>query len=188
MIEANTQHDGLYPLGEFYKRSEIKLPTFTFIEPDLIPYPYRQLLYHNEDMTSVLQNHHRQKIHLDLIEFIEDGNSILRRVSLLREDRKIVEFGAIEINMALFPDAARMEIRNSYTPLGSILEKYQVEYKSKPKGYFQINSDEMINRSLNLQGSHLLFGRVNQIRNLQDLSLASVVEILPPKDKFDENR
>ncbi len=188
MNEKSTQHDGLYPLDEFYKRNEIKLPPFTFVEPDSIPEPYHQLLCHKEDMTSVLQSYHQQKIHLGLIEFIEDGNSILRRVSLLREDHKIVEFGAIEINMALFPDAARMEIRNSYTPFGAILEKYQVEYKSNPRGYFQINSDEIINRSLNLQGSHLLFGRVNQIRNLQDLSLASVVEILPPKDKFDENR
>lgn len=188
MIETNTQHDGLYPLSEFYSRSEIKLPSFKFVEPGSIPEPYNQLLVHNEDMTSVLQNFHQQKIHLELIELIEEENSVLRRVSLVREDKRIVEFGAIEINMAFFPGAAKKEIGNAFTPLGAILEKYQVEYRSSPKSYFQINSDEKINRSLNLTGSHLLYGRVNQIQNHQDLTLARVVEILPPKDKFEENR
>lgn len=185
MIEPNTQHDGLYPLSEFYKRHNTKLLPFNFISPNSIPEPYNRLLVHNEDMTSVLQNYHQQKIHLDLIEFLDLGESILRRVSLLREDDKIVEFGAIEINIALFPEIANTEIINSYTPLGAILEKYQVEYKSSPIGYLKVNSDDKINQSLKLKGYQVLYGRVNQIKNQQNRNLARVVEILPPNHTFD---
>jgi hypothetical protein len=172
----------LFPLSEFYKRSGTEMPEVEIMGGDAIPEPYKRLLVHNDDMTSVLQNFHKQSIHLDLMEFFEEQNKILRKVALLREDGRPVESGAIEINLFSFPENAKSDILDSRLPLGAILKKYKVPYSSRPECFFKIQSDAFIGRALNLSESYLLYGRINHLLDSSGESLARVVEILPPSN------
>ena len=179
---TNGDRELLFPLSEFYKRSGTEMPEVEIIDGDAIPEPYKRLLVHNDDMTSVLQNFHKQSIHLRLIEYFEEQNRVLRKVALLGEDEKPVESGAIEINLLLFPENAKRDILDSRLPLGAILRKYEVPYSSRPECFFKIQSDAFIGQALNLSESHLLYGRINHLVDSSGESLARVVEILPPSN------
>ena len=99
-----------------------------------------------------------------------------------------VEFGAIKIFLNLFPAAARADILAERLPLGSILAKYRIEHTSRPKCFLRIESDELMNRALGLNGNPVvLYGRRNTLSTPEGHPLAEIVEILPPAKKATTN-
>lgn len=172
--------DSLYPLNFFYQTAKAPLPRYEVIAAEDVPQPYKKLLVHNGDMTSVLQNFHRKTVHVEAIDFIHRGDKVQRQVRLCGEDATPVEYGAIEINLAAFEEAAQKDILDSYLPLGAILHKFKIDYLSRPRAFFKMQSDAHINAILGLSVSRILFGRVNILKNSDQEILARVVEILPP--------
>lgn len=169
----------LKPLADFYGGHA--LPEVRFIEAARMPPAYRQLLDHLSDMTLTLQRFHGEEIRVRVLESRQDGTSYERKVLLVtRNTRRTVEFGAIEILLELFPTAAQREILHAEMPLGAILQSFRIEHKSKPRAFFEIDSDDMMDAALALSHTHTLYGRCNEITNSEGQVLANIVEILPP--------
>jgi chorismate-pyruvate lyase len=170
-----------YPLSEFYSRNGILLPPLEEIEPARMPEPYKSLLVHQHDMTSTLENFHGAPIHLRLVSRARRENEYFREVALLAQGREQpVEFGAIKINLDLFPEAACRQILEEHWPLGRILKEFEIRFTSQPRGFLRIASDKLIDRVLDLTGAHLLYGRRNTLWDPAGQPLAEIVEILPP--------
>ena len=170
-----------YPLNEFYRRNDHSLPPLEEIDPARIPEPYKSLLVHQHDMTSTLENFYGGRIRLQIIGRDRQGSDYFREVALLvDESKKPIEFGAIKINLDLFPKEAQAAILEEHWPLGRILKESHIEFSSQPRSFLRIASDKLINRVLNLTGAHLLFGRRNTLWNRAGQPLAEIVEILPP--------
>lgn len=170
-----------YPLDEFYARTRLNLPPLDQVDGEAVPEPYKTLLVHERDMTSTLENFHKAAIHLRLVSRQRRGDEYFREVVLaLDGSDKPVEFGAIRINLALFPPAAREAILQEKFPLGHLLKEFAIEYQSRPKAFLRIASDKTINGLFGLHGAHLMFGRRNTLLNPAGESLAEIVEILPP--------
>jgi chorismate-pyruvate lyase len=131
-------------------------------------------------MTPTLEQFHGSKIHLEVIRSQQRGDFYFREVILLTEEGKPVEFGAIKINLSLFPSAARAQILGERIPLGTLLAEYKVTHTSRPKAFLRIESDDFINTAFHLTGQRWLYGRRNTLWNPQQLPLAEIVEILPP--------
>ncbi len=109
------------------------------------------------------------------------GDFYFREVLLvLRGSRKIVEFGAIKINLSLFPSAARREILEERAPLGGILEKHSIAHSSRPKAFLKLHADEFIRGVFKLPDEPSLYGRRNTLLDPHEHSIAEIVEILPP--------
>lgn len=181
-VGVGTDQFGLaYPLNEFYRRNRHSLPPLEEIDPARIPEPYKRLLVHQHDMTSTLENFHAGRIRLEIVGRDRQGPEYFREVALLIEqDKKPVEFGAIKINLDLFPESAQAAILAEHWPLGRILKEAKIEFSSQPRGFLRIASDKVINEVLHLTGAHLLFGRRNTLWNRTGQPLAEIVEILPP--------
>ena len=146
-----------------------------------MPEPYRSLLVPNHDMTPTLETFHRQAIHLEVLRREQRDDFYFREVVLhLDETDQPVEFGAIKINLALFPAACRREILEERLPLGHILHAHQVPHSSRPKAFLQIGPDRFIRGALKLKRAPRLYGRRNSLVDPQQRSLAEIVEILPP--------
>jgi chorismate-pyruvate lyase len=162
-----------YPLDEFYARSGLRLPPLEVVDGGAIAEPARSLLLHERDMTSTLEAFHGAGIHLRPISRERRGDDYFREVVLvLDETEQPVEFGAICIHLARFPEPARQAILAERFPLGRLL--------SRPKAFLRLASDATINGLLGLTGAHLLFGRRNSLFDPSGKSLAEIVEILPP--------
>ena len=169
----------LKPLADFYTGRAP--PEVRFIEAARIPLYYRQLLDHSHDMTSTLQRFHDEEIRVHVLESRQDTNCYERKVLLVtRHTRRTVEFGAIEILLDPFPIGVQREILRAEMPLGAILQSFHIEYKSEPRAFFEIESDDAMNTALTLPDTQTLYGRCNEIRNSEGRILAEIVEILPP--------
>jgi len=171
----------VFPLNDFYRRNHHPLPPLEEIPPLQVPQPYRSLLVHEHDMTSTLESFHHERIHLRIVSRARNGDDYFREVALqLDAVNKPVEFGAIKINLQLFPEKARVQILDEHWPLGRILKENRIAFSSSPVGFLRIASDHLNNGVLKLSGVHLLFGRRNRLTNSSGQALAEIVEILPP--------
>jgi chorismate-pyruvate lyase len=170
----------LYPLEDFYISAGEPLPRFEKVDGEDVPEPYNQLLVHNGDMTPRLENFHKASIHLEVIHSRRDNNRYTRQV-ILRVDgsNKPVEFGAIEINLALFDDKSRNDILLGTRPLGGILRDHTITHSSWPKAFLRLESDWMISAALASPVGSTLYGRRNTLFAPNNEALAEIVEILP---------
>jgi chorismate-pyruvate lyase len=170
-----------HPLDEFYLKMGMKLPPIEQVRGEEVPEPYKRLLVHNEDMTPTLEKFHGETIHLQVFRSEQRGDYYYREVALvLDKSEKLVEFGAIKINLALFSPPDRLQILQEHLPLGHILAEQGIAHSSRPKAFLRLRSDDFINQSLKLSGQHWLYGRRNTLFDSQQRPLAEIVEILPP--------
>ena|ERR1051326_1075999 len=169
-----------HPLDQFYARAGHPLPPLAEIDGEAMPEPYKSLLVHRNDMTPTLEKFHQQSIHLQVLDRERKGNEYFRNVVLLLDHNDApVEFGAIKINLQLFPQTVQTEILAEKLPLGHLLEAHGVTHRSSPEGFLRVASDALINKALHLSGAQVLFGRHNLLLDAQDRTLAEIVEILP---------
>jgi chorismate-pyruvate lyase len=174
-------HSIAYPLDEFYARSGLALPPLDQIDGEAVPEPYKSLLVHDRDMTSTLESFHGAGVHLRLLGTARKGEDYFREVLLVLDgSEKPVEFGAIQIHLDRFPEAARQQILEERFPLGHVIKDHNIPFFSRPQAFLRIASDKLVNELLGLHGAHVLYGRRNTLLNPAGESLAEIVEILPP--------
>jgi len=132
-------------------------------------------------MTPTLEAFHGCRISLKLFDKHLNGERLSRRVALVLDTNGTpVEFGAIMINLDRFSPEAKQHILECKRPLGTILNEDIIAHQSHPASYFRVQSDDLINETLDLKGEHTLYGRQNVLTDAQGESLAEVIEILPP--------
>lgn len=171
-----------YPLDDFYAQQGLVLPPIDAVEGKDVPQHYKTLLVHADDMTPTLEKFHGAQVHLTVMRRQQRGDFYFREVVLsLDGSNRPVEFGAIKMNLTLFSAAARKLILEEREPLGHILRDCAVAHASRPKAYLRVESDEFINRALQITGRHTLYGRRNTHFDTQNRPLAEIVEILPPE-------
>ena len=170
----------LYPLDLTYSAISQPLPKVEVLTSDTLGQPYDELLNHKNDMTETLENFYQQKLHLHVLEHQENGETLMRQVSLNLPDNTPVEFGAIRIYLSHFDPLSRDLILKGEKPLGAILQENHIIHRANPKTFFRIWSDAIIENALNLKDSCWLFGRQNVHLDSNDNTLAEIIEILPP--------
>ncbi|MEM8930255.1 MAG: hypothetical protein AAGE94_03725 [Acidobacteriota bacterium] len=171
----------LDPLSEFFDVDGLQVIERESLDDSPLPEPQRGLLVHDRDMTSTLEAFHSESIGLDVLGRRLHGESLLRHVLLHgTTSRRVVEYGAIRIQLANFPHDARQAVLDGRMPLGSILSVYRIPYESRPRRFFSIHPDERLCNLLGLDGCEELHGRRNLLATPDGRTLAEVVEILPP--------
>ena len=169
-----------YPLDDFYAQARRPLPNIVAVNGADVPEPYRTLLVHDSDMTPTLEKFHADSIHLRVLNSQEREGAYYREVALLlNKSNAAVEFGAIKINLSLFPPSAQKAILGEDLPLGHVLSDFRIKHTSRPKAFLKIGSDDFINEALGLKASRTLYGRRNTLFDPQQRALAEIVEILP---------
>jgi chorismate-pyruvate lyase len=170
-----------YPLDEFYDQLRLPRPTLSLLDPGQVPEPYRSLLVHSRDMTPTLEAFHGTNIHIEVLRRERGQDTYFRAVALRRDDNdRPLEFGVNRIYLSHFPTEIRWMIRQEKLPLGRILQDHALPHRTRTVLFFQILSDGLINRALDLTQSEFLYGRQAILSNAQGEPLSEVVEILPP--------
>ena len=155
--------------------------SFHWIEGSEMPLPYRDLIMHNKDMTSTLADFHRSGIGLEVLKETNEGSGYVREVVLFAEPTgKPVEYGAIRIQLDHFRPEVRNAIVEGKEPLGSILNRMQYTYVSRPKGFFFIQAPLVSQKRFGCSEDSILYGRYNQLFNGEENEVAQIIEILPP--------
>ncbi|MDE0859731.1 MAG: hypothetical protein OSA93_06195 [Akkermansiaceae bacterium] len=165
-------------ISDLRKKSLLHGVEFEWIESDELEWPYRDLLFHQRDMTSTLARFHGAEISLKILQERSEGDSYLREV-LLSAGPKPVEYGLIEVAVNHFEESLRNKILSGKEPLGGILNDSGLDYHSQPVGFFQIESRKFTPDFFPSAGGKFLFGRYNTLFDGDRQMLARIVEILP---------
>jgi chorismate-pyruvate lyase len=172
----------LAPLAERYRAAGLALPPARFVAAARIPQPYRRLLAHGRDMTSALELFHGVSIQVRVLSRSRRGGRYGREVVLRAGGTgRPVEFGAIEIRLAVLPPSARRLVLAEKRPLGAILRRCGIAYLSRPTGFFRLRSDATVEAALGLRARRTLWGRTNELRDGRGRVIARIVELLPPE-------
>lgn len=181
MIATAASADLLYPLTHFCQVGGHPLPVCETIEGAAMPEPYRTLLVHHGDMTSRLEEYHRAAMKLRVLHRECTGDAYRREVLLCTDTNGLpVEYGAIEIDLGAFSDTLRELILEGRQPLGGLLNRNGVRYRSEPRGFLKLAPDSSMDRHFDLTGAHTLYGRSNVLLNEDGRALARIVEVLRP--------
>ena len=174
--------DLLYPLSRFCERDGHPLPPHEILDGAAVPEPYRTLLVHRGDMTSRLEEFHNAPMTLRVLHCEEDGNAYRREVLLCAKDSGLpVEYGAIEIHLDAFAPELRARILEGHLPLGGLLNRAGVRYRSEPRAFIKLASDAQMNGLFQTSEQHELYGRCNVLLGAQGETLARIVEVLRPQ-------
>lgn len=173
--------DLLYPLSYFFRFSGAMLPPCEVITGANMPEPYRGLLVHQGDMTSRLEKFHQSPMKLRVLHSEREGDTYRREVLLCTEATELpVEYGAIAIDLAQFPEPLRLLILEGRQPLGGLLNRHAVRYRSEPRAYLKLAPDSAMDAHFDLEGARTLYGRSNVLLGDRDQVLARIVEVLRP--------
>ena len=173
----------LYPLTLFWKAGGHALPAYGVLDGAAVPEPYRRLLVHNGDMTSRLEAFWGGEIVLEVLHREHTSEVYRREVVLHIEATDLpVEYGAIEIDLSAFDGELRRLILEQHLPLGGLLNRFAVRYRSKPKGFIKLGADAMMQRVFRVPEALEFYGRCNVLLGEGDRPLARIVEVLRPAD------
>ena len=175
----------LAPLVQFSKMTGHPLPEVEKLDPQEIPEPAQKLLVHETDMTSTLTEHFGDEIILQISRRIRVEDLYARQVVLqTRDSQKPVEYGAIQIHLNSLSLEVQQEIVNGVNPLGGILNYHSVNYISNPAAYIRVRANKTMQRAFEFEAAVWLYGRCNQLSNVEGETIAEVVEILPPLEQL----
>ena len=170
----------MLPLQYFYAQQDREFPIIEFLDSGEVPEPQFSLLVHDLDMTSTLTRHHGSDLSLNVLYADQSVDYLIRMVVLERMDnRSPVEFGAIGIHLDKLQSEMRSAVVAQEAPFGALLERYEVDFRSSPKGFFRIQSDQLIGDALHNDRDVQLYGRCNELTDREGFVLADIVEILP---------
>ncbi len=157
------------------------------ISADDVPEPCHGLLVHDRDMTSTLESFCGQQLRVEVLGKRVEDDRLWRRVLLVGvQDGRLVEFGAIRIELAALPEAARAEVLACETPLGAILHAHSVSFRSAPTAFFRVHGGPGLPsalRSFSRDAANTelcLYGRRNTLSLTDGRVIADIVEVLPP--------
>ena len=177
----------LHPLSLFYKPNGEPLPLLNPVDGSDVPQPYRNLLVHDSDMTSTLEDYFEGEMIVKPLHITHQGDAYSRSVLLTRKsDGLIAEFGAIQIHLEALPRAASERVIEASRPLGGILAEHDIDYISRPSAYFRLTPDARICEVMHIDADGPLYGRQNTITASSGPTIAQVLEVLPPIHKTEQ--
>lgn len=171
----------LYPLSRFCEDGGHPLPACAVIEGAMMPRPYRDLLVHQGDMTSRLEAFHGGEIFIEVLHHEHTAEAYRREVVLRIEATGMaVEYGAIEIELSAFEGELKKLILEEHLPLGGLLNRFGIRYRSEPKAFIRLGGDAVMQRVFETPEAQEFFGRCNVLLGENDCVLARIVEVLRP--------
>lgn len=171
----------LHPLPLFFEAAQRTVPEIEWIDSANLPRAANRLLVHAGDMTSKLEDYFGHDMLLRVLQCEHTPEHYRREVMLVCAGTGLpVEYGAIEIELAAFPEDLRREIVAAKLPLGGLMNRYALRYRSEPRGFLRVAPCRWMAELFNLPQPKEQFGRSNVLLGTRNEVLARIVEILRP--------
>jgi chorismate-pyruvate lyase len=168
--------DSLYAL--FPENSD--RPRTETLSAEELPSPYQQLLAHTHHMTVTVEEFYGEPVDVVVLDVVRHGDRYARKILLkLKNKPTVVQFGIVQIHLAMLPPDVRVEIEAEHTPLGRVLIQHDVLRTVNPAGYFSAWPSPAMCQWFGLTEPTLTYGRVGMI-TANGQPAIHVAEILAP--------
>jgi chorismate-pyruvate lyase len=171
----------LHPLPALYAAAGRALPEFEIVNSSALSPAAHRLLVHSGDMTSKLEEFFGDDMRLRVLQCQHTAEHYRREVILYGHESGLpVEYGAIEINLRAFQDDLRDEIVTGKLPLGGLLNRHGIRYRSEPRAFLRVSPCARLTELFELPSATTHYARSNRLVDGDGSELASIVEILRP--------
>lgn len=169
----------LFPLDLAYSQAGVPQPGVREVSPKDIPFPYRSLLVHENDMTLTLERHFGGPVMLRTLSTTLNGKWYLRRVLLVQQySGRPVEMGAIRLRLDVFSPSIRNQILRNIVPIGRLLRDSGVDFKSQPRAFLAVDPNPEMMGVFWMREPRTLYGRQTEFFE-GGQKIGDIVEILP---------
>ncbi len=91
------------------------------------PEPYKRLLVHEHHMTVTMEEFHRCRVAVQVLQQRLEGDTYSREILLTREGtNEVVQYGLVQFHFEFVTQAVRDEILRGQIPLGRVLIEHNV--------------------------------------------------------------
>jgi len=70
----------------------------------------------------------------------------------------------------------------AHLPLGGLMNRYHVKYRSEPRAFIQLGPDQFMRRIFKTPAAQTFYGRSNVLLGPEGETLARIVEVLRPAE------
>ncbi len=129
-----------------------------------LPWAFGELLAHHGHMTPKLTAFHGGPVSLDVLTHVQEGAVYSRQVVLQASGNgAVVEFGIVRLSLAVVSDEVRAAIVERKSPLGDILNRYDVLTRVEPKWFLRFEPSGLLAECFNGMAGEALYGRIGII-------------------------
>ncbi len=134
------------------------------VDDKSLPRTVRELLTHQNHMTTTLQNYHGESVALRVLRYHLDEHCYTREIVLtLPSSNTIVEYGIVRLDLDALSTEVREEILAKQRPLGDILISHNVLRRIEPCWLLQLSPEAAIWKSTEPVVTQESFGRIGII-------------------------
>ena len=114
-------------VGVCYPANQGKLASFSRVDADAVPGPYRRLLNHSSHMTVTVEDYYQDTVDVRVLRSETNGGYYCREILLTtHRSPQVVQYGIVRLNLEVVPDQARSEILMERKPLGRVLIEHDI--------------------------------------------------------------
>ena len=155
-------------------------PDVEIVSPSHVVPPYHQLLVHSHHMTVAVEEFYRVPVNVRVLASRHEGDYYSRKILLtLEKSGKIVQYGAVRINLALCEPDVRAAIESEKIPLGRVLIQHNVLRSIHPTSFLKVAPHPTICQWFGLTEGVTTWGRLGVIF-CDERPAIEVLEILAP--------
>ena len=144
-----------------------------------IPEPWHSLLAHPAVLTPRLERYYRDSIGLEVVTAEIKAGALIRKILLrLASDTRIVEFGAIRVDLERLPRTLREAVLAGKQPFGNLLHQERFPHQAGKRVCFSVQTKTLILPANVPRPQGRLYGRTHAILAATGEPLAHSSEIL----------
>jgi chorismate-pyruvate lyase len=135
-----------------------------YIPASTTPEPYKTLLVHDHHMTVAMEEHHRCRVDVKVLDSRLDGEKYARKILLTKEGTdEVVQFGIVTFDFQYVTRAVKEEILSLKIPLGRVLINHNVLRHVDLNAILRITVGPALARHLQVKDGDVTYGRVATI-------------------------
>jgi chorismate-pyruvate lyase len=159
-VSGSSESNELESLIELFYRQADDLGKFIELAAADLPQPYRKLLAHQHHMTVAMEQHHGQRVNVEVLNTHRGGHFYSRRILLLTEsDGRVVQFGIVRLNLEFLDEAVRQEIESETVPLGRVLIEHKVMREIELLSLWRVDPSAELRALFNMGRDEVTYGR-----------------------------
>ncbi|BBM82819.1 hypothetical protein [Candidatus Uabimicrobium amorphum] len=161
----------LNSLFTFFSKENLR---YELLSGERVPVPYRDLLVHNNHMTTTLEKFYGQPIQVE-VKRQQVTKSLYQRYSLLWLPKVgVVEIGIVEMDLSFFSDGICEEILHGQKPLGKILIDHKEPRDVQVDNYFKLQTCASLEKAFSLS-TVFFYGRATTISCKAPIKVAEII-------------
>lgn len=134
------------------------------IPSSLTPEPYKTMLVHEHHMTVTMENYHRSRVEVRVLDQRQSGDVYARKILLVKQGTEtVVQFGIVRFHLNYVTDVVRREIIAGETPLGRILINHNVLRHIDLGAILEIVAGPSLAQHLQMRDGGVTYGRMATI-------------------------